>query len=1428
MPNKKKFILILLLCIVLISAVHALVLSADNISGDEDGNTENSTTDIEPLAVFVSGDGSDENDGLSAKKPFATFEKAYSALQSTGGIVVVCGKMTVDPNAPSLPTHEKDIEITSYYEGVDYTARLGAEICFYDTLNIKGPGATHFYGVKLHSEVSANIFCNGSSVKFGSRVDNYFDTGTYPSVYGGCLLTGASTDNDGAFNDYTIEIGSGYWHHVTAGNLRADRYAPMCHIKNATLKINGGTFIATDNDIYTCSAISGAEISSDIKLEITGGMFYGSVYIIGNEGPLFPYVECKYDANISVRITNAAFMGKYIKALYNKNASLFGKYDFNVESGSFSSLIYVGCEGVYSDITLSSCDAVQNKLYGFEKVVYVSSEGDDNNSGENTYSTKKTLSGAISSLQSGGTVVICSEMTLPDGFIMTRTDREIIITSKYYDTDFAVQNGAKLILEGDILLQSSVEFNNITINSNASSTFLCEGENTQFGKNVSVYGDVGITMKKNTAMHTLSIHSGSFSSVDFESSDVLSVFCMTGGSIELFRGCLELHSGDIFIDLSGGSINGDINITPNGTEGNVQLIVGKTALDGTISAAKVDGMICEALVVSDFDKSKLSGFDLIEDKYAFVKDGGQGDGSTPSLAAPNMDAALSFAGTQNACIVVCGPLTHNLEYKDTECGTLTYSSIYRNMDFGKINLAKIILDSDFHFYNDATIENISIYTKKEDTAFRCNSHIVVFGYGIQCDTLFESNEYYPSIYACEGIPTEPFNSKGESLSDKIIIKGGVWNNVYASAATDINGGVIKGALFGTKELSNNCSITVSNGIIYGGIYASEKALPNASSNITLTFNGGEIHGTIAPSYESSTDYKGRFKINISGGDFSGVEKILDASFIGGDKSNAYVNTSIDMAHFADNYIAYQNPISASDGTVCFYNGYWYLFKLSQNTVDVFRHISLSSIYSTKPYAQITAEGKVHSISVSTADGKITVFVQTIKNSAESIGVYVSKAGDGDNVSFEYVSNINGIPALSPSLFTLGGEKYMFFSLESESGADIYCAKMKSDTEFDAEPVKVLTAAEKWECGYLTTPRVLSAPDGKYYLCYTGGDVYRGSSMLGIAQIVGNDLLNQASYIKQADPVFYENENYINLVLSSFIYIDNAIEPYLIFTAKTNGENALIMQSFSFDSENAPYFGTPCDLDTLYSVYYEPKNLSELLGTFKINVADEVPTDSKIKEPFSLSSLSKEHYIIILSAFFVMIMTVIIIIIKKCRSNPAAKYKKALKKRSKHEKKKAARLKAGKLYASILEKVNVDTPQIAPPTETEAVDMEKMNLVTIAELPDNSDAESSKKSNTESLTMQNLSPAKDSEDSEHLRSAESLPEEDVDILHDENTESIEEDLSKIEDVTRENSTANEQTTDEPNELSIVGANVNTTTENTPSAQKKKRLRPTRRI
>ena len=117
---------------------------------------------------------------------------------------------------------------------------------------------------------------------------------------------------------------------------------------------------------------------------------------------------------------------------------------------------------------------------------------------------------------------------------------------------------------------------------------------------------------------------------------------------------------------------------------------------------------------------------------------------------------------------------------------------------------------------------------------------------------------------------------------------------------------------------------------------------------------------------------------------------------------------------------------------------------------------------------------------------------------------------------------------------------------------------------------------------------------------------------------------------------------------------------------------------------------------------------------------------------------------------------------------------------------------------------------------------------IAELPDNSDAESSKKSNTESLTMQNLSRAKDSEDSEHLRSAESLPEEDVDILHDENTESIEEDVSKIEDVTRENSTANEQTTDEPNELSIVGANVNTTTENTPSAQKKKRLRPTRRI
>jgi len=1274
---KKKLNIFFLCILTMLSA--ALIVFADDMIEDD-----SQTEDIRPPCVYVSGSGSDTNDGLSDKTPVQSFDKAYEMLKEEGGIVVVCGRINIDSQSSSLPKHDKSIEITSYYDGVDYRAKNDAEILIDDTLNIHGPGQTYIYGVLIHSKTDANIFCNGSDVRFGARVESESDSGTYPSIYGGMFLDSQSKADDGNFSNFTIEVNTGYWHHVTLGNLRADKTAPMSAIKDSKLKINGGTFVATDKDLYTTSCVSGAKIGGKIEFEITGGLFYGSVYAIGYEGELLPQMDLRYEADLSVLIESGSFMGNYIKALHSKNASLFGKYSFSVENGSFSSLLYVGCEGVYSDITLNSCEAVQNKLYGFEKVVFVSKDGDDQNSGENPLTAKKTLSGAFASLQSGGTIVLCSEFSLPDGFATRITDDDITITSKYYDTDYAQTKKARLKLDGAINLQSNIRFNNITLHAASSSRLNLFGEVTEFGQNVTVEGDVSLHLKKNTSSHTLSIASGNFSLLEFESSDVSTFISMTGGYVELFRGCNEMHKGDIFVDLSGGSVGGDINIAPVGVEGNQQLIVGNTQIQGRISSLRPDSdKLSEALVVYNYDRSKISGFDIIEDNYVFIKDGATGNGSTPSLAAPTIEAALAYLGHSNACVIICGKTTHSSEYKYQNVGVLTYSSVYRNIDFTKINDARLILESDYYFDNDATVENIVIETRNSGISFHCNSHIVKFGYGIYCETFYPFDSHYPSIIANDQSPTAPYNENGESVSDKIIISGGIWNNVYSSASCEISGGIIRGSIFGTKDLSFDCVIKINDGIVYGGIYASENAKTDAYANIDITISGGEIHGVISPSYTTSTGYTGKYLLTILGGDFSAVEKIYDSTHIGGEKSYANVDTAIDLSTLPDNITTYQNPISDTASSLCFSNSYWYLIKAHDGNICILRSSSMASITSSSPISVLSADGQILDVNACVNTDKLYIFVKILSNGQTKTVVFISD-GLSENPSFTTLSGTDIQKYDSPFLYTYNGEKYLFYSTATEHGSDIYCVKTDGALNALSDPVKIVEATQKWENGYLTSPRVLSAPNSKMYLVYTAANIYGGRSMIGMCEITSSDLLNKESYLKNPDPVFYDSEEYTNIILSGIIEIKDASEPYIVFSARYKGHYSLFLQSIGFDETNVPYFGGVSDISMLYQSYYEPKSLETLLGSFRIN-DPEILIDDK-HDSFSFIEFLKSNSVLILSSAFVMILILIIVLIKKYSQDPKVQFKKNQKQRTRNERRRASRLKAGRAYAANLERI----------------------------------------------------------------------------------------------------------------------------------------------
>ncbi len=1272
-------------------------------------------TDTNLPHVYVSNNGNDTNDGQSDSSPVASLEKAYNLLKDTGGIVVICGKLTLSDSA-IFPSNDKEISITSYYEGTDYKSLNNAEIFFDDTLNITGKGTTHFYGIRLHSSTKASIYCNGSNVKFGARIENKSDDASYPSVFGGRYLDGSNKDEDGIFSDYSITVDTGYWHSVTLGNYRSCESAPMSTISNATLQINGGTFLANDGDVLTTSAVSSAKVSDKISLEINGGIFYGSVYAIGNEGKLHPFQDKIYDADVNVKITNGTFSGKYIKALYAEDATLNGTYTFIAEGGSYSNLTYVGCEGVKGKIELTSCEAVQNKLYGFEKVIYLSKNGNDEYSGESPATAKKTVSGAFAALQSGGSIVLCSDFSLNDGFTTRTSNQKIRITSQYFDTDYSKESNAVLNISGNINLRSDITFDNISIKTASSATFSCYGSHIEFGENVRTEGDIALVLKQNEKSHTFSMSSGSFSMFDFESSDVSTFISITGGSIDMFRGCNNMHIGDIFVDFSGGSINGDISIAPKGITGNLQLIVGNCQIKGNISTQRPDtDKLCEALVVYNYDRAKLNGFDIIEDNYVFVMDGASGNGSTPSLAAPTIDAALAYLGNSNACVVFCGKTTYNNDYSPKNIGIITYSSVYRNINFESINNAQLVLEKDYYFDNDATIQDLKLVTNKKNISFHCNGNIVVFGYGISCDIPFVNSEYYPSIIANDNIPEAPFNDKGESLSDKISIKGGVWNNVYSSAATDILGGIIHGSLFGTNDLSNNCSITISNGVIYGGIYASVSAKDNSTSYITITINGGELHGIISPSLSPSTGYEGQFLINISGGDFSGIDSIKDAAYIGGDKSFVNIKDDIDMNSVSDNTSVYKNPISNNLSALSFYDGQWFLAEVNSGILSLYSSNSINAINKHNPIYTHDFGDKICDISISINDGTMYIFSQILHEAQNETTVLISESLDIENISFKLLNSKEIKPFVSPAIYTYGGEKYIYFSQYSENASKIYCAKVDKGLNLLSDPVLVLQADNKWENQYLTTPRMITAPDGKVYISYTGGNIFDGSSMIGIASIETSNLLDPESYHKNPDPIFYETTSHRNLILATVIQIQGASEDFLVYSSRVNGQYSLIMQSYSYDKDNTPYFSVPCDINMQYLTYHQPKPLSELLTNFNVKPTDSVPNNSLISKGFSFIELLKENYLIILVCFFVIMLVVVLLVIKKFSEDPQSQFKRNQKERSRNDRRRASRLNVGREYAANLQRLSDAENESQKHTDTAETEMNEDDNVSTPEI-----------------------------------------------------------------------------------------------------------------
>ncbi len=216
--------------------------------------------------------------------------------------------------------------------------------------------------------------------------------------------------------------------------------------------------------------------------------------------------------------------------------------------------------------------------FAADTVVYVNGNtGLDTNTGASN-SPFKTLEVALASFDGtdGGTVVVCTPLTLAAETALSSTATGPITVTTYYRVNYANISKAQLNIEGNLYIDAPITFDKIKLNYSAEVPMLfCEGNNVTFGAEVeniypsvapAIYGGTHALKKGATAKnaeyfdYTISILGGTWSYVK-------------GGSYRSDEGEIVGTTGDITINISGGTF------TATGTSSSATNLISPVGFD---------------------------------------------------------------------------------------------------------------------------------------------------------------------------------------------------------------------------------------------------------------------------------------------------------------------------------------------------------------------------------------------------------------------------------------------------------------------------------------------------------------------------------------------------------------------------------------------------------------------------------------------------------------------------------------------------------------------------------------------------------------------------------------------------------------------------------------------------------------------------------
>lgn len=934
---------------------------------------------IPEKTVFLSASkGKDTGDG-SAEHPFQTLTKALSELKYSGGTVVVTDKytmgegMTVYDSIPryNAPQTYKQIVITSVYDGVDYRT-AGAAIHFPKKSAYLCGGATVFRNVTVTSDVvdvyiagcfNALTFDEGFETKHTKSSDHFlYAIGGYfaPDAYDyPANLDAHLTINSGVFKNavaFTHVKGIGTYTfsgtaYVTINGGRIDNFygaSTYNHFSgNLDLTLNDGVI----GVLYAGGDVT-RRLNGDATIRLLGGTILSSLEInnvvgdttvILDSTKLMTMRHSYASEAIEKEAYGAKFNLSYNSVMYS--SEFISRFSFFTDVSTFGTAFL--CEGATGD-------------------------------GKSEDSPAGTVEQAIALLGSGGgNIVVLGEYHVTDF-------KEPAHASKI---SFRAGKNGKLVLNGSWVLSGNTEFDNIEIS--GSGDFMAAGNEISFGKNVGtngafrIFGGMNSSPSAANTGATINVFGGSFSEVwgigqceSGKTYHTVSIAIM-GGKVGTVYGTaansgsvsgvdiaisgtvdkIEIASAScpatrVSVGISGGKV-GELNL--DNIKDSLILRysagqIGKTVLTKAPSEKvfKYDAKGTNATIVENL-KALIGS--AIEESVVFVRDGGEGNGSSPAMPLGSLEAAFE-AVSEGGTVVIVGPteITDALTLPAAK-GEILLTSVYDGVDYMAENKACIAIEANILFSSAIRIENMAWEAMTTGVALIFNGNKATLAEGIVCTHSPDITNYISLVAG---------SATGEGYRSDLTVGSGSWESVLGGnmkSGTNngvkykvtINGGEFYGKVSASgRGVTNGTSeLTINAGTLYAGAFGSAGSGDGESysGTLRLTINGGVFYCKVSPGTYRSCTINGKYELSLNGGDYAHLTDIEGTEKFGGTATSSLsVAESVDLSTELTGRLTFTNPIRrTADPRIILVDGMYYYVYTTGAALSVYKAANIPDL-----------------------------------------------------------------------------------------------------------------------------------------------------------------------------------------------------------------------------------------------------------------------------------------------------------------------------------------------------------------------------------------------------------------------------------------------------------------------------------------------------